>query len=409
MADGLTVTISLEALKRFQEVAELNEKQRRLLMGMLADQCGRGGGDEVSRIFEVGRNTVSAGTAEFTGKRETDSSAGRIRRPGAGRKSVETQQPGIVEAVKTVLENNSYGNPEQVLFWTTLSLRGIEKILVEQGFKINRMTVARIIASLGYSRQQHQKMLQAGKPHPDRDAQFLFINKTVEEFLRAGDPVISVDCKKKELLGNFKNNGSEYRIKGEARSCLDHDLELKELGKGAPYGVYVLNDNTGFVNLTKCSDTSEFAVESIRAWWQHIGSINFPGAKRLLINCDGGGSNGCRVRLWKEQLAILAEETGLEITVCHFPPGTSKWNKIEHRMFCYITRNWAGKPLIDIQTVVNFISNTTTSTGLKVDCRVDERQYTKGIKVSDERMKSVNMTPLGEFGNWNYTIYGFKN
>ena len=251
-------------------------------------------------------------------------------------------------------------------------------------------------------------MLQVGEPHPDRDAQFRFIEKTTNLFLSAGDPVISVDCKKKELLGNFKNNGSEYRKKGDPRKVLDHDFEIKELGKVAPYGVYVLNNNTGFINLTKCSDTSEFAVESIRAWWKYYGISNFPNSKKILINCDCGGSNGYRVRLWKEQLALLSEETGLEITVCHFPPGTSKWNKIEHRMFGYISNNWAGKPLISIETVVNYISNTKTTTGLKINCRVDERQYQKGLKVSDECMKSIDLIPLGEFEKWNYTVRGFK-
>ncbi len=408
MAKTLAVQISPDAINRYFEAAELNEKQKRLFMGMLADQYGWGGGQAVSEAFEVGRCTVTKGKAEFTGDKEICSSANRIRRPGGGRKPVEDKQQGIREAIKSLLENNSYGTSDKVLHWSTLSLRDIENILADQGFNVSRMTVSRIVENLGYSKQQNQKMLQVGNPHPDRNEQFCFINSMANEFLATGDPVISVDCKKKELLVNFKNSGSEYRLKGDARATLDHDFEIKELGKVAPYGIYVLNDNTGFVNLTKCSDTSEFAVESIRAWWKYYGSINFPNAKRILINCDGGGSNGCRVRLWKEQLAMLAEETGLEIFVCHFPPGTSKWNKVEHRLFCYISRNWAGKPLIDIEAVVNFISNTTTSSGLKVNCRVDERQYQKGIKVSDERMASIDLIPNGKFERWNYSIRGFK-
>ena len=223
--------------------------------------------------------------------------------------------------------------------------------------------MGRLIGNLGYSKQQNQKLLQVGEPHPDRDAQFQFIEATAQAYLAENLPVISVDCKKKELLGNFKNNGSEYRKTQDPRPVWDHDFMVKELGKVAPYGVYVLNDNTGFINLSKSSDTSEFAVESIRAWWLQYGRVNFPKAKKLLITCDGGGSNGCRVPLWKEQLAVFAEETGLEVMVCHFPPGTSKWNKIEHRLFCYISRNWEGKPLIDIQTMVNFIGAIGISVG----------------------------------------------
>ncbi len=409
MADALTVTISVEAMKRLKENAEFNEKQYRLLMGMLADQYGYGGGNEVARVFEVGRSTVSIGQSEFSGKREINLATNRVRRPGGGRKSAEINQQDLVAALQNEIEGNSYGNPERPLVWTTLSQRGLAARLVGKGFQVGRSTVGRLLEKIGYSKQQNRKMMQVGAPHPDRDSQFRFINSTVEAFLAAGDPVISVDCKKKELLGNFRNNGSEYRRKGDPRPCYDHDFEVKELGKVAPYGVYVLNDNSAFVNLTRCADTGEFAVESIRAWWQAVGRVNFPNAKRLLINCDGGGSNGWRVRLWKEQLAVLAEEIGLELYVCHLPPGTSKWNKIEHRLFCYISRNWAGKPLIDIQTVVNFISGTTTSSGLKVLCRIDDRQYQKGIKVSDERMESVDMTPMEKFGKWNYVIRGFKN
>ncbi len=408
MADSLTLTLSSEAVARFQEQAQLNEKQSRIFWGMLATEIGRGGRQSVAAAFKVGLNTVTAGKAEFTGTKELDSANDRVRRPGAGRKTIIEKYPEIIEKVQKLLENRSYGDPQRVLLWTTLSFRTISAYLEKEGYIVGKSTIGTILDKLGYSRQQNQKMLQVGEPHPDRDAQFRFIEKTTNLFLSAGDPVISVDCKKKELLGNFKNNGSEYRKKGDPRKVLDHDFEIKELGKVAPYGVYVLNNNTGFVNLTKCSDTSEFAVESIRAWWKYYGISNFPNSKKILINCDCGGSNGYRVRLWKEQLALLSEETGLEITVCHFPPGTSKWNKIEHRMFGYISNNWAGKPLISIETVVNYISNTKTTTGFKINCRVDERQYQKGLKVSDECMKSIDLIPLGEFEKWNYTVRGFK-
>ena len=409
MPASVYLSITPSALDRLKNVAELNEKQQRILLGCFASLIGHGGQKAVAETFGVAVNTVRAGRAEYEGVRDTADAHQRVRRAGAGRKSSEQSQRGLLEELKAQLENNSYGDPERVLFWTTLSLRDLERDLKEKGFKVSHVTVGRLISELGYSKQLNQKMEQVGEPHPDRDAQFRFIEQMVQKFLDDGNPVISVDCKKKELLGNFKNGGSEYRRLNDPRRVLDHDFPLKELGKVAPYGVYVLNDNTGFVNLTTCSDTSEFAVESIRAWWLHVGRVNFPSAKKMLITCDGGGSNGCRVRLWKEQLAQLAQETGVEFTVCHFPPGTSKWNKVEHRLFCYISKNWEGKPLIDIPTVVNYIQNTRTKTGLKVDCRVDEREYCKGKKVSNEQFENIDLAPLGEFEKWNYTIRGFKS
>ena len=356
MNGEMTISISAENFKRFKELAGLNEKQSRLFFGLYSMNLGRGGPKKVAEHFGVGINTVRIGLSEFKGDGDLPEPH-RIRRPGACRKATEDAQPGLKEAIPKALEGNSYGDPERVLFWSTLSLRDIQAIIEGPGFKASYVTVGRLIGNLGYSKQQNQKLLQVGEPHPDRDAQFQFIEATAQAYLAENLPVISVDCKKKELLGNFKNNGSEYRKTQDPWPVWDHDFMVKELGKVAPYGVYVLNDNTGFINLSKSSDTSEFAVESIRAWWLQYGRVNFPKAKKLLITCDGGGSNGCRVRLWKEQLAVFAEETGLEVMVCHFPPGTSKWNKIEHRLFCYISRNWEGKPLIDIQTMVNFISN----------------------------------------------------
>ena len=398
-----------ENIKRFRSIAELTEKQTRLLAGLLVCSMGHGGQKLVASSMGLSINTVRAGRAEFEEKKGLEDAANRVRRVGAGRKTIEKTQPEVTEALEQLLENNSYGDPERVLFWTTLSLRGMQKVLESKGFKLSHVTISRLLDEMGYSKQLNQKLLQVGESHPNRDDQFRFIEAKVKEFLDRGDPVISVDCKKKELLGNFKNNGAEYRRKHDPRLVKDHDYIDKLLGKVAPYGIYVLNNNTGYVNLTTCSDASEFAVESVRAWWNHIGSPTFPNAKRLLITCDGGGSNGCRVRLWKEQLAVLSAELGLEITVCHFPPGTSKWNKVEHRLFCYISRNWAGKPLTDIETVVKLISSTTTKTGLKVECREDKKVYNKGIKVSDKQMKNINLTPLGEFGKWNYVINGFVN
>ena len=257
---------------------------------------------------------------------------------------------------------------------------------------------------MGYSRQQNQKMCQIGDQHPDRDAQFRYINETAEQFLEAGNPVISIDTKKKENIGNFKNNGSEYRPKGEPRRVLDHDFPLPELGKVAPYGVYVLNNNTGFINLGISHDTPEFAGESVRAWWNTIGKNTFPNAKRIYVTCDNGGSNGSRIWLFKYYLQEISNETGLEIHVSHFPPGTSKWNKIEHRLFCYISKNWQGQPLIDIETVVNLISSTKTKTGLEVVCRVDANTYETGLKITEEQKKTLNITFVGPNEKCNYII-----
>lgn len=404
--DAMTVTITKDAYRQFKELAQLNEKQQRLLAGMFADLIGHGGVQAAAEVCKRARGTVSTGRAEFTGKKETVPD--RIRRKGGGDKPLIVKQSGLREALKKLLDNNSYGNPERVIFWTTLDVRDIADKLREQGYKVSRTSVCRLIRELGYSLQQNQKMLQVGLPHPKRGEQFDTINSLVAEALANGVPVISVDCKKKELLGYFKNNGGEYRLQGDPRECYDHDFVLKELGKVAPYGVYVLNDNTGFINLTKCSDTSEFAVESIRFWWKLEGMAKFPGAKKLLITCDGGGSNGSRCHLWKEQLAVFAEEYDLEITVCHFPPGTSKWNKIEHRLFCHISHNWAGKPLTSIEAMMQYISHTTTRSGLKVSCRIDPRQYQKGVKVSDERMQSIDIAHFSDLPQWNYTIRGFK-
>ena len=257
---------------------------------------------------------------------------------------------------------------------------------------------------MGYSKQVNQKMLQVGKPSPNRDEQFQYINDTAHEYLEVGDPVISVDTKKKENIGNFKNDGAEYRKNKDPRKVLDHDFPIPELGKVSPYGVYVLNNNTGFINLGTDHDTSEFAVESIYRWWTVLGQTAFPDAKRIYITCDGGGSNGSRNRLWKSELQDFSNRTGLEVQVSHYPPGTSKWNKVEHRMFCYISKNWQGQPLIDIETVVSLIASTTTKNGLEIECVVDENKYETGRKISDEELAEIALFPCEPFGNWNYII-----
>lgn len=296
----------------------------------------------------------------------------------------------------------------RVIHWTSLSLRKIAELLEGQGFKVSHPVVGKLLEEIGYSKQTNQKSLSVGEPHPNRDEQFQFINNKSLAFINNNIPVVSIDCKKKENIGNFKNNGSEYRLLKNPRQVLDHDFVLPDLGKVVPYGVYVINDNTGFINLGTSADTGEFAGESLTRWWVAIGKENF-NSNKLYVICDGGGSNGTRVRLWKYALALMAQRYDLEIHVSHLPPGTSKWNKIEHKLFCYISKNWQGIPLINIETVVNLISSTTTKNGLKVNCIVDKNIYTRGIKISDEVFQKIDLERIGEFGQWNYIIRGFKS
>ena len=408
METELDVKLNQDKLNLLFEMANLDERTLRIFVGWLAIVAGKGTIGKVAKLTGTAQNTVKAGMRQVN-KQDPLPENGRLRKVGGGRKSIEFKHPEILEKIEEIVKDNSYGDPSKILFWTTLSLRDISEILVKSGYNVSYVTVGKLLEKLGYSKQQNQKMDQVGKPHPNRNDQFLFINNKAQENIEKDIPTISIDCKKKENIGNFKNSGKEYRKKGDPRRTLDHDFQIKELGHVAPYGVYVMNDNTGFINLGTSSDMSEFAVESIYRWWQSCGKNNFPDAKQLYITCDGGGSNGSRVRLWKYKLAEFAEKTGLEIHVSHFPPGTSKWNKIEHRMFCYISKSWEGKPLIDIQTVVNLISGTRTKSGLKINCVVDENIYERGIKVSDEEMASIDITPIGEFGQWNYVIRGFQN
>lgn len=385
----------------------LDERQRRLLAASIAKGYGHGGIKLVSSFCGMDIRTIRSGIHEIdTGEL---SPSEKIRKSGAGRPSVKQQKPELLNRIEEILKNNTYGDPQKVICWTNLSLRDISSLLKEH-FDIDagKDIVSRALDELGYSKQTNQKMIQVGSQHVDRDAQFQFINEKAQEFMNAGDPVISTDTKKKELVGNFKNSGAEYRPVKNARKVLDHDFPISELGKVAPYGVYLINDNLGFVNLGTDHDTSAFAVESIRRWWEIVGKPTFPNAKRLYINCDGGGSNGWRSRLWKYELAIFAQETGIEVHISHFPPGTSKWNKVEHRLFCYITKNWAGKPLIDINTIVNLISSTTTQKGLQVKCVVDTNTYQTGLKADDDMMSKIDIERVGPNESWNYIIRGFK-
>lgn len=382
----------------------LDERQRRIYLAVEAQSYGWGGISRVSEISGVAPFTIRQGIAEINGE-EPPMPTDRLRAPGGGRKHLENSMPDLDDHILQIVDGKTYGNPEKVLSYTTLSLRAIqEKLHEEFGESVSFRSISTILENLGYSKQANQKMLQVGKAHPDRNQQFEFINNKAARFLNQGLPVISVDTKKKENLGNFKNDGKEYRKSGDPRKVLDHDFLIPELGKVAPYGVYVLNDNTGFINLGTDHDTAEFAAESILRWWTTVGKNTFPDADKIYINCDNGGSNGSRLHLWKYELQQFANITGLEVNVSHFPPGTSKWNKIEHRLFCYISRAWQGQPLIDIETVVRLISNTTTSKGLKVVCQVDNNKYELKRKVSDEEYNSIRLIPGRTLGDWNYII-----
>jgi len=388
-----------ERIERMRSL--LDERQWRLYLANEAKSAGYGGISEVSRISGVSRTTITKGINELEAGKNAK---GRVRNNGGGRNYVENKYPEIEKEIRKLIDGTTYGNPDRALSYTTESLRKIEKELNSKGIFVSYKTIGKILDSMDYSKQANKKMLQVGEPHPDRNAQFEHINATAEKYLAAGDPVISVDTKKKENIGNFKNNGQEYRNKKDPRKVLDHDFPIEELGKISPYGVYNLNNNTGFVNVGTSHDTSEFAVESISRWWETVGKHTFPDRKKIYINCDSGGSNGCRVRMWKYQLQEFANRTGLEVEVSHFPRGTSKWNKVEHRLFCYISQNWKGKPLVDVQTAVDLIGSTRTTTGLEVICVRDDTEYKLARKVSDEDFESITINKIPPFESWNYKI-----
>jgi len=390
--------------KRIQTIVPiLDENQKRMYLAAEAESLGRGGISLIGRALGVSRNTIAAGIKEISGAVERAPS-GRIRRGGGGRKSIEETQPGIMEALEGLVAESSYGDPQSPLRWTTKSLRNLSDALGGKGFAVSFSKVRQMLNDLGYSLQLNQKMLQVGEPHPDRDEQFRHISETAKAFMSEGLPVISIDCKKKELVGNFKNQGAEYAKSGQPVGVLDHDFPLPGLGKVAPYGVYDIARNEGFINVGVSSDTAKFAVNSVRQWWDEMGMARYPGASKLYITADGGGSNGSRNRLWKTELQELANETGLQFHVSHFPPGTSKWNKIEHRLFSYISKNWRGRPLETLMVVVSLIESTTTEAGLKVQCVLDGNVYETGIKVSEEELERVNISRDDFHGEWNYCI-----
>jgi len=384
----------------------LDEKQRRLFLALEAESIGHGGVKLIHEITGVSPTTIIKGKKEIqSGQIESDT---RIRKIGGGRKKLTEKYEGIQAEIERIIADETYGDPEHVLTWTTKSLRNIESLLRERGYAISHDTIGNILKEMGYSLQQNQKMLYRGESHPDRDDQFKHINTKSCEFIEKGLPVISVDTKKKELIGNFKNGGAEYSKKRTPVKVWDHDFPIKELGKVAPYGVYDVGKNEGFVNLGISHDTSEFAVESILRWWQTLGINTYPNANELYITCDNGGSNGSTRRLWKKQLQEMANITGLAVHVSHLPSGTSKWNKIEHKMFCFISKNWRGQPLISIEVVVKLISNTTTSKGLKIVCLEDKNKYELGIIVTDEELDAINIVRDNFHGDWNYVIHPQK-
>lgn len=397
------LNIYSDAFRQIRDV--LNERDRRLFLAQTAMQFGYGAISILSQRTGVAISTIRRGIAELSSQEPSDD--GHIRCAGAGRKPVEELYPDVLKLTQEILADETYGSPVGGK-WTSCSLRDIAKALAEKGISIEKSTVQRILKDLGYSRQKNRKMEQVGAPSPDRNIQFEFLHSETKEALEDGVPVISVDTKKKENLGNFKNDGTEYRASGSPRSVFDHDFFLPELGKVAPYGVYVLNNNTAFVNLGTSADTGAFSVESIRRWWYTVGQENFWYTNKIIVTCDCGGSNGFRNRLWKLSLAALAEEIDKEIEVIHYPPGTSKYNKVEHRLFCYITKHWQGKPLVDVQTVVNLIQSTTTDAGLSVVCMLDKKIYETGIKVTDDDMDAIDIKYIGPHLGWSYIIKGFK-
>ena len=388
---------------RFARVAgTLDERARRAVAASEALAIGWGGITAVSRATALSRKVIQLGIKELTGTLPS-AAPGRIRRPGGGRKKTVEADQSVRTDLERLVEPVTRGDPESALRWTCKSVRNLAAELRERGHQVSHQWVAERLHDLGYSLQANRKTRE-GSDHPDRDAQFRHINATAEGFLAAGDPVISVDTKKKELVGDFKNAGREWQPRGQPEEVRVYDFVIPELGRVSPYGVYDVASNAGWVNVGIDHDTAAFAVESIRRWWQQAGKQRYPQAPRLLITADGGGSNGSRVRLWKWELQRLADETGLTISVCHFPPGTSKWNKVEHRLFAFISQNWRGKPLISYAVILSLIAATTTATGLTVESLLDTQIYPAGIKVTDEEMATIQLERDAFHGEWNYTI-----
>ena len=394
--------IIAEELKRFFGIVNphLNELQRRVVAGAMASVLGRGGKTAVSDASGMSRNTVIKAVSEVDAGIQPSM---RLRQPGAGAKPLIETQPGLLEALDELVHPDTRGNPMSLLRWTAKSTGHLAGELVRQGYKITDDTVGKLLKQMGFSLQSTSKQKE-GSSHPDRDEQFRHINKTAGAFTKKNEPVISVDTKKKELVGEYGNRGQEWQVGGEPEKVNTYDFPDPGMGKAVPYGIYDVTNNEGWVSVGDSGDTAEFAVNAIRTWWNAMGRERFPEATELLICADGGGSNGHRVRAWKTNLAVFAKETGLDITVAHYPPGTSKWNKIEHRMFSFITMNWRGRPLDSYRTVVELIGSTTTKTGLRIKAARDEEFYETGIKVTDEQLAAVPLRPHKFHGDWNYTV-----
>jgi len=381
----------------------LDERGRRRFAAAEARTAGRGGVVALTRITGLARSTIGRGLQELSGATAAEVSPGRTRRPGGGRKKLTETDPTLLADLQSLVEPTTRGDPTAPLLWTSRSLRNLADALQVMGHRIKHNVVADLLRQLDYSLQSNRKTRE-GSNNPDRDAQFAYINAEMKAAMAAGQPAISVDTKKKELVGDFKNAGRELRPKGQPEPVRVHDFRIPELGRAVPYGVYDITGNTGWVSVGVDHDTASFAVNAIRSWWQIMGRSRYPDARSLLITADCGGSNGVRVRLWKRELQLLADELGLTIPVCHLPPGTSKWNKIEHRLFSFITQNWRGKPLVSYQTIVQLIASTTTRTGLNIKCIIDPNTYPAGVKVSDADMAALNLSPHSFHGEWNYTI-----
>jgi len=392
-----------ESIKnRYEKIAsELTEKSRRCWAAVEALELGYGGVAAVSRATGLTPRTICHGIEELSHK--TQDSTGRQRKPGGGRKSLTEKQPGLLDALEKLVEPYTSGDPMKPLRWTCKSTTNLSDELKKQGFFISPTTVGGLLKKLGYSLQSNRKRFE-GRQSPDRNLQFEYIAAAVEEFQSRGCPAISVDAKKKELVGNFANSGREWHKTNHPLEVEAYDFIDKELGKVTPYGAYDITHNLGWVNVGTDNDTAQFAVRSIQRWWEELGERLYPGAEEILIMADGGGSNGWRNRLWKKSLQEWADKEGLSIMVCHFPPGTSKWNKIEHRMFCHITRNWRGMPLVSHEVIIKLIGSTTTKEGLKIGASLDADIYPKGLKVTDAEMDALSIKQADFHGEWNYLL-----
>ena len=398
MNEELMIRTRYESLQ-----ATLDERSRRLWAGAEARVLGRRGVNTVARATGLAPNTVRAGVRELERIEAGEEPSGRMRRVGGGRKSLTSKNAKLLEELQKMVDPLTRGEPDSALLWTSKSTYKLSEELRREGHAIGPRTVSRLLKGLGYSLQAPSKSREMGQ-HPDRNEQFEHINRTTKDFQSRSQPVVSVDAKKKELVGDFKNGGTEWQRKGEPEIVRVYDFIDSDKGKAVPYGVYDVTANEGWVSVGIDHDTAEFAVETLLRWWHNMGQKRYPEAEELYIVADGGGSNSSRARLWKSELQYFAHETGLEVTVSHLPPGTSKWNKIEHRMFAYITQNWRGRPLVSHEVIVNLIASTTTNTGLKIRAELDERLYRTGLKVSDDVISELQLVRDELHGQWNYTI-----